>query len=149
MERAVVYTPVNSNFTQHHQGILSYGEAAGPSGLVVGLDTPQDQDPLALQPEDQQNMSAAKERDGWFQCLDCDKCFPSKWKLKRHRRVHTGEKPFACEFCSYRASQKPVLQIHMRRHTGEKFYCQHCSFCCSMRITMRRHMSKYNHQFDF
>ncbi|XP_063864172.1 longitudinals lacking protein, isoforms H/M/V-like isoform X2 [Scylla paramamosain] len=149
VEGAGVHTPAHSSFSQHHQGIHSYGEAVGPSGLVACLETPQYQDALASQLVDQQDTSPTRDREGWFQCLDCDKCFPSKWKLKRHSRVHTGEKPFACELCPYRASQKPVLQTHMRRHTGEKFYCQHCSFHCSQRITMRRHMSKYNHRFDF
>lgn len=148
VEGEVALTSANSNLSQHHHGIHSYGDPVGPSGLVACMETSQFQDPLSSHLVDQQEASPTRDRDG-FQCLDCEKCFPSKWKLKRHRRIHTGEKPFACELCPYRASQKPVLQAHMRRHTGEKFYCQRCPFRCSQRITMRRHMSKYNHGFDF
>lgn len=35
-------------------------------------------------------------------------------------RVHTGEKPYACEKCSYRTSDCSTLARHMRVHTGEK-----------------------------
>ncbi|KAK8376278.1 hypothetical protein O3P69_008760 [Scylla paramamosain] len=73
VEGAGVHTPAHSSFSQHHQGIHSYGEAVGPSGLVACLETPQYQDALASQLVDQQDTSPTRDREGWFQCLDCDK----------------------------------------------------------------------------
>lgn len=34
-----------------------------------------------------------------WQCTVCDKSFSDASKLKRHRNVHTGVKPFECTFC--------------------------------------------------
>ena len=34
-------------------------------------------------------------------------------------RSHTGERPYACDFCAHRASVKGHLTTHMRTHTGK------------------------------
>ncbi|KAF2368667.1 Zinc finger C2H2-type, partial [Trinorchestia longiramus] len=48
-----------------------------------------------------------------FQCPICFKDLSSSWHLTRHMRTHTGEKPFACQFCDFRSSVKNNLKRHM------------------------------------
>ena len=63
------------------------------------------------------------------QCDICKSCCSSKYQLKRHKRSHTGEKPFMCTYqgCNKSYTRKEHLTIHMRYHTGEKPYpCNYC-----------------------
>jgi len=49
------------------------------------------------------------------QCDVCPKSFKKKSDLVKHSYVHTGERPFGCEFCSYRTTQKGHLKVHKQR----------------------------------
>jgi hypothetical protein len=43
-------------------------------------------------------------------------------QVRVHERTHSGERPYQCRFCDYRASQSGNMAAHERRHTGEKPY---------------------------
>lgn len=50
-------------------------------------------------------------------CDHCGKVFQFSNDLRKHVRTHTGEKPYRCPYCSYRATQKVHLRGHvLRRH---------------------------------
>ncbi|GCB71823.1 hypothetical protein scyTo_0006078 [Scyliorhinus torazame] len=43
-----------------------------------------------------------------FRCEVCDKSFSQSWSLRVHQRVHTGEKPFRCEYQRIHTGEKPL-----------------------------------------
>lgn len=67
--------------------------------------------------------------------------------LKRHMRIHDGQKPYRCPVCPYASAQLVNLQRHARTHTGEKPYrCHHCSYACSSLGNLRRHQRMHTQE---
>ncbi|XP_067123573.1 LOW QUALITY PROTEIN: zinc finger protein 271-like, partial [Centruroides vittatus] len=70
---------------------------------------------------------AEKRNQKQFLCKHCKKNFKTNQHLRRHERIHTGEKPYSCDECKQNFSEKGNLIKHRRIHTGEKPYsCDEC-----------------------
>ncbi|KAH8307758.1 hypothetical protein KR044_012674 [Drosophila immigrans] len=103
-----------------------------------------------------------------WECDVCTKLFTTKYFLKKHKRLHTGEMPYTCQFCArtftfqqsyhkhllYHSEVKPhacgicgrafkelsTLHNHQRIHSGEKpFKCEVCGKCFRQRVSFLVH----------
>ena len=53
-------------------------------------------------------------------CVICKKSFFDAHHLRRHRIIHSGEKPFACDLCNFKCNRKSNLNVHMKSHRKSK-----------------------------
>ncbi|TFK20341.1 hypothetical protein FA15DRAFT_577051, partial [Coprinopsis marcescibilis] len=53
-------------------------------------------------------------------CDLCDAPFARRGDFNRHKALHLGLKPYACNDCGKRFSQNSGLKTHLNIHTGAK-----------------------------
>jgi len=75
-------------------------------------------------------------------CEECNKTFSSFQKLKKHKKIHTGnrENKHLCNFCPKTFYESYNLKVHTRTHTGEKpFQCEFCAKTFTERGQLKMH----------
>ena len=96
---------------------------------------------------DQQNphkfMQTVWSSDGQlsYQCTVCGRVFKDRSNMKRHIRLHTGERPYRCNICDQEFIQNTSLKMHMFKHTGHTPYV--CTIC-KRQFSCSRSLSAHN-----
>lgn len=76
-----------------------------------------------------------------YKCQFCERAFRDRSTRKKHERSHTGERPYKCTMCERAFSQLRLLRNHIRTHTGEKpFQCDLCDLRFAKQCNLKYHM---------
>ncbi|XP_053659788.1 zinc finger protein ZFP2 [Anopheles marshallii] len=161
----VVYLPPNSA-TQTQVSLPAHPMAQDAGG--VSPQQGRDSFSLPSSPQQQQQQQQGHESTKQWECEVCRKSFTTKYFLKKHNRLHTGEMPYTCGICHksftfqqsyhkhllYHSDEKPhvcsvcnrafkelsTLHNHQRIHSGEKpFACETCGKCFRQRVSYLVH----------
>ena len=72
-------------------------------------------------------------------CNQCNYSTATTSHLKRHKRIHSGEKLFVCSECKYSFTQASDLKRHLLIHSGEKpFVCSQCKYSCTTAGSLKK-----------
>ncbi|XP_048345184.1 zinc finger and SCAN domain-containing protein 30-like [Sphaerodactylus townsendi] len=75
-----------------------------------------------------------------YECSYCGKRWPCQSQLRRHVKIHTGERPHKCMDCGKSFSTSSNLSQHKRVHTGERPYiCKDCGKSYRRRASLVQH----------
>ena len=76
-----------------------------------------------------------------FACQICDRKFARKYNLARHQATHSDVRPFKCSICPEGRyfKTKAGLTNHMVYHYEPKFACSHCNHKSYTSSDLKKH----------
>ena len=78
-----------------------------------------------------------------YQCDQCDQICLTTSFLRKHKRLHSDERPHKCSVCDAAFKDKAYLKRHGVKHTGVK------EFKCDLCDKLFSHQRKYNKEETF
>ena len=110
-------TLTNSNTSAHFgSGLISAGS---PLNLPILCNAPSSASCVVKPTAASVNSSFSYAAHHAIVCNYCGKEFAFASDLRRHTRTHTGEKPYECSECNFRASQRYNLERHKKTHKSK------------------------------
>ncbi|KAL5021554.1 hypothetical protein ScPMuIL_000709 [Solemya velum] len=95
---------------------------------------------LQYLPMSMQIFHKMRETFGGEECEYCGRLFYNRTDYESHVRTHTGDKPFLCNICGYRAITKDNLKRHKEKdHESQQFPCKECDFISTSRTQLWNH----------
>ncbi|XP_023212671.1 zinc finger protein 845-like isoform X2 [Centruroides sculpturatus] len=83
-----------------------------------------------------------------FKCSDCDRVFSWKASLRRHGKLHAGQKSIACKICNEKFAVELCLHRHLICRSDERFSCNICEDTFSTSHLLREHLFNHISQTD-
>ncbi|XP_065557571.1 zinc finger protein 37-like [Artemia franciscana] len=79
-----------------------------------------------------------------FECDICNKSYPHRRSLSKHKRRHAKGQQNLCYICGIGLCSPETLNRHMQIHTGEKsFLCDRCGMQFRLRGTLNDHIKMH------
>ncbi|XP_076757858.1 uncharacterized protein LOC143427530 [Xylocopa sonorina] len=124
-------------------------EAPSSNCLLTVATTATQMEPFLKVPEEKvARKPPAKGNLSKKECDICGKAFTKPYQVERHKRIHTGERPYKCDLCTKSFAQKSTLQMHQKHHTGDRPYaCSYCEYSFTQKGNLRTHVKRV-HQLD-
>ncbi|XP_033609530.1 gastrula zinc finger protein xLCGF3.1 isoform X1 [Cryptotermes secundus] len=90
-------------------------------------------------------------QDRPYACGMCTKTYKNSSQLGVHKkRVHFGNNSHICTVCGYAATYKGILREHLKRHFGEfNFHCELCGKGCYSNMELQRHSNLHTGERPF
>jgi hypothetical protein len=113
----------------------------GSEGAVTRI---KNEDSLLSEKDLDPSMINVGDEERPYKCNVCTKSFAHFTNLRRHVKLHSGNKPYTCEHsgCNKKFARRSDLQTHARIHTGERpFNCKFpgCTKSFTTVSNLRRH----------
>ncbi|TMW44607.1 hypothetical protein DOY81_010310 [Sarcophaga bullata] len=86
-----------------------------------------------------------------FQCIQCCKLFPTRYRLRRHEEVHSETLIHQCVHCErgYRVLHNLHRHIRSVHLNGKNFDCSICNVSYSRKDVLKRHMLLHSDTKNF
>uniref|UniRef100_A0A8R1DJ69 C2H2-type domain-containing protein n=1 Tax=Caenorhabditis japonica TaxID=281687 RepID=A0A8R1DJ69_CAEJA len=97
--------------------------------------------------KNEQNLDK-KDMNKPFQCphAGCGKRFLRNHDLNKHKKLHSGEKPFVCPICQKAFARKDNLSSHVKGHAYHKQHpCDLCDEILPHFASFKEHMEKVHY----
>lgn len=141
-----VYQDMNQHVSRRFSALPTYENqitAVAPSSIQFVIEDPSGKENTHTSSNSEHGRRHSVASPHLYCCPwpGCNKVFNRFYNLRSHYRIHSGEKPFTCNFCEASFARNHDLKRHERIHSNSKpFVCTVCNKAFSRNDAMNRHV---------